>query len=232
MKKTMAIILVVGLILVTGLLVIERARVKNLEALAAIEKEKLSEREKVNSEIDHQLKSLAQVNQELEKKLAEYEKDRDEANQKLKESERRLKEIQAQVEAMTPDALVSETRRILKDSGVERIDAGARFTLAAFQKNTTRLLEWEEFSLAKIPALEEKIQVQEKINLNLQNQVFLLKESDRLWRQKITLWLEERTILNNLVTNYTKQVQSQKRQKIWTFVLGGLAGFGIYALVK
>jgi len=232
MKKTMAIILVVGLILVTGLLVIERARVKNLEALAAIEKEKLSEREKVNSEIDHQLKSLAQVNQELEKKLAEYEKDRDEANQKLKESERRLKEIQAQVEAMTPDALVSETRRILKDSGVERIDAGARFTLAAFQKNTTRLLEWEEFSLAKIPALEEKIQVQEKINLNLQNQVFLLKESDRLWRQKNTLWLEERTILNNLVTNYTKQVQSQKRQKIWTFVLGGLAGFGIYALVK
>ena len=232
MKKTMAIILVVGLILVTGLLVIERARVKNLEALAAIEKEKLSEHEKVNSEIDHQLKSLAQVNQELEKKLAEYEKDRDEANQKLKESERRLKEIQAQVEAMTPDALVSETRRILKDSGVERIDAGARFTLAAFQKNTTRLLEWEEFSLAKIPALEEKIQVQEKINLNLQNQVFLLKESDRLWRQKNTLWLEERTILNNLVTNYTKQVQSQKRQKIWTFVLGGLAGFGIYALVK
>ncbi len=232
MKKTMAIILVVGLILVTGLLVIERARVKNLEALAAIEKEKLSELEKVNSEIDHQLKSLAQVNQELEKKLAEYEKDRDEANQKLKESERRLKEIQAQVEAMTPDALVSETRRILKDSGVERIDAGARFTLAAFQKNTTRLLEWEEFSLAKIPALEEKIQVQEKINLNLQNQVFLLKESDRLWRQKNTLWLEERTILNNLVTNYTKQVQSQKRQKIWTFVLGGLAGFGIYALVK
>lgn len=232
MKKTMAIILVVGLILVTGLLVIERARVKNLEALAAIEKEKLSELEKVNSEIDHELKSLAQVNQALEKRLAEYEKEKAEANEKLKESERRLKEIQGQVEAMTPDALVSETRRILKDSGVERIDAGARFTLAAFQKNTTRLLEWEEFSLAKIPALEEKIQVQEKINLNLQNQVFLLKESDRLWRQKNTLWLEERTILNNLVTNYTKQVQSQKRQKIWTFVLGGLAGFGIYALVK
>jgi len=232
MKKMMAIILVVGLILVTGLLVIERARVKNLEALAAIEKEKLSELEKVNSDIDRELKSLAQVNQALEKRLAEYEKEKAEANEKLKESERRLKEIQGQVEAMTPDALVSETRRILKDSGVERIDAGARFTLAAFQKNTTCLLEWEEFSLVKIPALEEKIQVQEKINLNLQNQVFLLKESDRLWRQKNIVWLEERTILNNLVTNYTKQVKSQKRQKIWTFVLGGLAGFGIYALVK
>jgi len=232
MKKTMAIILVVGLAFVTGLLLVEKARVKNLEALTAIEKEKLSELEKQNSEIDQELKSLAQLNQALEKKLVEYEKAQDEANLKLKESERRLKEIQAQVEAMTPDALVSETRRILKDSGVERIDAGARFTLAAFQKNTTRLLEWEEFSLAKIPTLEEKVQIQEEINLNLQNQVFLLKESDRLWRQKNTLWLEEKAILNNLVINYTKQVRSQKRQKIWTFVLGGIAGFGIYALVK
>ncbi len=232
MKKTMAIILVIGLVLVTGLFLVEKARVKNLEALAAIEKEKISELQKQNQEIDRELKGLAQLNQALEKKLAEFEKERDEANQKLKESEQRLKEIQAQVEAMTPDALVSETRRILKDSGVERIDAGARFTLAAFQKNTTRLLEWEEFSLAKIPALEEKIQITEKINLNLQNQVFLLKESDRLWRQKNSLWLEERIILNNLVTNYAKQVRSQKRQKIWTFVLGGLAGFGIYALVK
>lgn len=232
MKKTMIAILVFGLVFMAGLLFYEQGRVSRLKAEAKGEKEKIAELEKQAKELDGQVKTLAELNKNLEVKFQGLEKEKAELLAKLRESERRLAEIQGQVEAMTPDEMVQTTRRILKDNGVEKIDAGARFSLSAFQRNTSILLQWEEFSLAKIPALEQKSQAQEKEILNLQNQVFLWKETDRLWRQKNTLWLEERTILNNLITNYTKQVQSQKRQKIWTFVLGGLAGFGIYALVK
>jgi chromosome segregation ATPase len=232
MKKTMTIILVIGLVFMTGLLLIEKARFKNLEAQSLAEKEKIEELEKQNLEIDGQLRNLAQINQTLEQKLAEYEKEKTELNQKLRESEHRLKEIQSLVATLTPDAMVQETRRILQDNGVEKIDTGARFTLVAFRKNTGILFEWEEFSLARIPTLERKIENLEKSNLNLQNQVFLWKETDRLWRQKNTLWLEEKMALNKLIINYDKQIRSQKRQKVWTFILGGLAGFGIHALIS
>ena len=232
MKKQMIAIIVAGLVLFAGLFFYEQGRVSRLKAEAKAEKEKIAELEKQAKTLDGQIKTIAELNKNLEAKFQGLEKEKAELLEKLRESEKRLAEIQGQVEAMTPDEMVQTTRRILKDSGVEKIDAGARFSLAAFKKNTSILLQWEEFSLAKIPALEEKSQVQEKEILNLQNQVFLWKESDRLWRQKNTQWLEEKTSLNSLLNNYQKQINSQKRQKIWTLLLGLAAGFGIHALVS
>ena len=232
MKKMMMVFLITGLVLLAGLFFIEKDRAKRLGAEILLEKEKLAEIENQNKTLDAQLKTIANLNQSLEKKLAALEKEKAELNQKLKESEKRLAEIQGQVEAMPPDEMVQTTRRILKDNGVEKIDAGARFSLAAFKKNTSILLQWEEFSLAKIPALEEISQVQEKEILNLQNQVFLWKETDRLWRQKNTLWLEEKKTMNRLILSYEKQTQIQKRQKWLLFGLGVLAGFGGHALLK
>jgi len=203
-----------------------------LKAEARAEKEKIAELEKQAKTLDGQIKTIAELNKNLEAKFQGLEKEKAELLAKLRESEKRLAEIQGQVEAMTPDEMVQTTRRILKDNGVEKIDVGARFSLAAFKKNTSILLQWEEFSLAKIPALEEKGRVQEKEILNLQNQVFLWKETDRLWRQKNTLWLEEKTSLNSLLNNYQKQINSQKRQKIWALLFGLAAGFGIHALVS
>jgi len=127
--------------------------------------------------------------------------------------------------------MVQTTRAILNDSGVDKIDAGARFSLAAFKANTARLMEWREFSLVKIPALEEKVQIQEKELLNLQNQVFIWKETDRLWRQKNTLWLEERTTLNSLLADYQKLINSEKRKKIHSGIGAGLIGFGLGVLI-
>jgi len=231
MKKAMIAILVFGLIFMAGLLFYEQGRVSRLKVEAKGEKEKIAELEKQAKELDGQVKTLAVLNKNLEVKFQELEKEKAELMAKLKDSEKRLAEIKGQVEAMPPDEMVQTTRRILKDNGVEKIDVGARFSLSAFQRNTSILLQWEEFSLAKIPALEQKSQVQEKEILNLQNQVFLWKESDRLWRQKNTLWLEEKTSLNALLNNYQKQINSQKRQNIWTLLFGLAAGFGIHALV-
>jgi len=232
MKKMMMVFLITGLVLLAGLFFIEKDRAKRLGAEILLEKEKLAEIENQNKTLDAQLKTIANLNQSLEKKLAALEKEKAELNQKLKESEKRLQEIQAQVAVMSPDEMVQQTRRILKDNGVEKIDVGARFTLAAFRKNIGLLLEWEEFSLVKIPALEKKAETLEKANLNLQNQVFLWKESDRLWRQKDTLWLEEKMTMNRLILSYEKQTQIQKRQKWLLFGLGVLAGFGGHALLK
>jgi len=232
MKKMMMVFLITGLVLLAGLFFIEKGRAKKLGAEIILEKEKLAEIENQNKTLDAQLKTIANLNQSLEKKLAALEKEKAELNQKLKESEKRLQEIQAQVAVMSPDEMVQQTRRILKDNGVEKIDVGARFTLAAFRKNIGLLLEWEEFSLVKIPALEKKAETLEKANLNLQNQVFLWKESDRLWRQKDTLWLEEKMTMNRLILSYEKQTQIQKRQKWLLFGLGVLAGFGGHALLK
>jgi vacuolar-type H+-ATPase subunit I/STV1 len=232
MKKQMIAIIVAGLVLFAGLFFYEQGRVSRLKAEAKAEKEKIADLEKQAKALDGQIKTIAELNKNLEAKFQGLEKEKAELLAKLRESEKRLAEIQGQVEAMTPDEMVQTTRRILKDNGVEKIDAGARFSLAAFKKNTSILLQWEEFSLAKIPALEEKGQVQEKEILNLQNQVFLWKESDRLWRQKNTIWVEEKTSLNSLLINYQKQINSQKRQKIWTLLLGLAAGFGIHALIS
>lgn len=232
MKKTMIAILVFGLVFMAGLFFYEQGRVSRLKAEAKAEKEKIAELEKQTKTLDNQIKTIAELNKNLEAKFQGLEKEKAELLAKLRESEKRLAEIQGQVEAMPPDEMVQTTRRILKDNGVEKIDAGARFSLAAFKKNTSILLQWEEFSLAKIPALETQVSVQEKEITNLQNQVFLWKETDRLWRQKNALWLEEKKIMNSLIINYEKQFQGQKRQKIWMFVLGALAGAGGHALLK
>ena len=231
MKKMMMVFLITGLVLLAGLFFIEKDRAKRLGAEILLEKEKLAEIENQNKTLDAQLKTIANLNQSLEKKLAALEKEKAELNQKLKESEKRLQEIQAQVAVMSPDEMVQQTRRILKDNGVEKIDVGARFTLAAFRKNIGLLLEWEEFSLVKIPALEKKAETLEKANLNLQNQVFLWKESDRLWRQKNALWLEERTTMNSLLADYQKLINSEKRKKIYGSIGAGLIGFGLGALI-
>ncbi|MEM3453410.1 MAG: hypothetical protein QW835_07305, partial [Candidatus Hadarchaeum sp.] len=106
------------------------------------------------------------------------------------------------------------------------------FSLAAFRKNASILLEWEEFSLARIPLLEQKTEVLEKENLHLRNQVFLWKEADRLWQRKSTLWLEEKVVMKGLIINYERQISSQKRQKWYFLALGTLAGFAGHALLK
>ena len=226
MKKTMILILAIGLVFSLGLILIEEQRIRNLQAEAGTARERIAGLEKQNQGLDVRLQMISRMNAELEDKLAAMEKEKAEVVTKLRDSEKRLKEIQGQVEAMTPDDMVQETRRILRDIGVEKIEVGAKFYLSAFRKNTGCLKEWEEFSLVKIPALAEKDRVQEREILNLQNQVFLWKENDRLWRSKNTLWLEERTTMNNLIINYEKQLRSQKRQRIWAFILGGLAGLG------
>jgi len=229
MKREMTVVLVVLVLALAALLYIEHGRLGKLQAEARAAKENLARLEKENHAL---IRMYGKMAGDLERKLSELEKEKAEILSRLRESESRLRSFQHQVEAMTPDELVSETRRILKDSGVEKIDAGARFSLSAFRKNTIILKEWEEFSLAKIPALEAQIRIQEKEKTNLQNQVLVWKETDRLWRQKNTLWLEEKMTLNSLISSYEKQLRSQKRQKVLTFVLGALAGAGGYALLK
>jgi len=230
-KMVIIAIIIIALIM-AGLYVHEKQTNTKLQGKTAESKEKIAELEKVSTELDGRIKQMVSLNQELEKKYQVLEAEKSAITEKLKQTEKNLAAIQGQVEAMTPDEMVQTTRAILNDSGVEKIDAGARFSLAAFQKNTARLMEWREFSLVKIPTLEEKVRIQEKEILNLQNQVFLWKETDRLWRQKNTLWLEEKSSLNSLLNNYQKQINSQKRQKIWTLLLGLAAGFGIHALVS
>ena len=232
--KMIIIAIIIFALIMAGLYIHEKQTNTKLQGKTAESKEKIAELEKVSTELDGRIKQMVSLNQELEKKYQVLEAEKSIISEKLRQSEKNLAAIQGQVEAMTPDEdeLVQVTRAILNDSGVEKIDAGARFSLAAFKANTARLMEWREFSLVKIPTLEEKVMIQEKEILNLENQVFIWKETDRLWRQKNTLWLEEKSSLNSLLNNYQKQINSQKRQKIWTLLLGLAAGFGIHALVS
>ena len=229
--KMIIIAIIIFALIMAGLYIHEKQTNTKLQGKTAESKEKIAELEKVSTELDGRIKQMVSLNQELEKKYQVLEAEKSIISEKLRQSEKNLAAIQGQVEAMTPDELVQVTRAILNDSGVEKIDAGARFSLAAFQKNTARLMEWREFSLVKIPTLEEKVRIQEKEILNLENQVFIWKETDRLWRQKNTLWLEERTTLNSLLADYQRLINSEKRKKIYGSIGAGLIGFGLGALI-
>jgi len=229
--KMVIIAIVIIALIMAGLFCYEKQKNTKLQSKIAESKEKIAELEKISAELDGRIKQMVSMNQELEKKYQVLEAEKSAITEKLKQSEKNLAAIQGQVEAMTPDEMVQTTRAILNDSGVDKIDAGARFSLAAFKANTARLMEWREFSLVKIPALEEKVQIQEKELLNLQNQVFIWKETDRLWRQKNTLWLEERTTLNSLLADYQKLINSEKRKKIHSGIGAGLIGFGLGVLI-
>jgi len=229
--KMVIIAIIIFALIMAGLYIHEKQTNTKLQGKTAESKEKIAELEKVSTELDGRIKQMVSLNQELEKKYQVLEAEKSAITEKLKQTEKNLAAIQGQVEAMTPDEMVQTTRAILNDSGVDKIDAGARFSLAAFQKNTARLMEWREFSLVKIPTLEEKVRIQEKEILNLQNQVFLWKETDRLWRQKNTVWLEEKNTLNGLLAEYQKLVNSEKRKKIYGSIGAGLIGFGLGALI-
>jgi cell division protein FtsL len=229
--KMIIIAIIIFALIMAGLYNHEKQTNTKLQGKTAESKEKIAELEKISTELDGRIKQMVSLNQELEKKYQVLEAEKSAITEKLKQTEKNLAAIQGQVEAMTPDEMVQTTRAILNDSGVDKIDAGARFSLAAFKANTARLMEWREFSLVKIPALEEKVQIQEKELLNLQNQVFIWKETDRLWRQKNTLWLEERTTLNSLLADYQKLINSEKRKKIHSGIGAGLIGFGLGVLI-
>jgi len=229
--KMIIIAIIIFALIMAGLYNHEKQTNTKLQGKTAESKEKIAELEKISTELDGRIKQMVSLNQELEKKYQVLEAEKSIISEKLKQAEKNLAAIQGQVEAMTPDELVQVTRAILNDSGVEKIDAGARFSLAAFQKNTARLMEWREFSLVKIPTLEEKVRIQEKEILNLENQVFIWKETDRLWRQKNTVWLEEKNTLNGLLAEYQKLVNSEKRKKIYGSIGAGLIGFGLGALI-
>ena len=229
--KMIIIAIIIFALIMAGLYIHEKQTNTKLQGKTAESKEKIAELEKISTELDGRIKQMVSLNQELEKKYQVLEAEKSIISEKLKQAEKNLAAIQGQVEAMTPDEMVETARAILNDSGIEKIDAGARFSLAAFQKNTARLMEWREFSLVKIPALEEKVRIQEKEILNLENQVFIWKETDRLWRQKNTLWLEERTTLNSLLADYQRLINSEKRKKIYGSIGAGLIGFGLGALI-
>ena len=229
--KMIIIAIIIFALIMAGLYIHEKQTNTKLQGKTAESKEKIAELEKVSTELDGRIKQMVSLNQELEKKYQVLEAEKSIISEKLKQAEKNLAAIQGQVEAMTPDEMVETARAILNDSGIEKIDAGARFSLAAFQKNTARLMEWREFSLVKIPALEEKVRIQEKEILNRENQVFIWKETDRLWRQKNTLWLEERTTLNSLLADYQRLINSEKRKKIYGSIGAGLIGFGLGALI-
>ena len=229
--KMIIIAIIIFALIMAGLYIHEKQTNTKLQGKTAESKEKIAELEKVSTELDGRIKQMVSLNQELEKKYQVLEAEKSIISEKLKQAEKNLAAIQGQVEAMTPDEMVQTTRAILNDSGVDKIDAGARFSLAAFQKNTARLMEWREFSLVKIPTLEEKVRIQEKELLNLQNQVFLWKETDRLWRQKNTLWAEERAVMNSLLTDYQKLINSEKRKKVYSSVVGALVGVSLGYLI-
>lgn len=229
--KKMTIGLAVLALALAALLYIEHGRLGKLQAEARAAKEKLADLEKENHALDVRLRMYVKMAGDLEKKLSELEKEKSLVVARLRESESRLRDIQHQVEAMTPDELVQTTRSILKNNGVDKIDSGARFSMAAFKKNTTILLQWQEYITEKIPLLEEKANIQEKEILNLQNQVFLWEETDRLWRQKNTIWAEEKATLNSLLIDYQKMINSEKRKKLYSSVVGGLVGLGLGILI-
>jgi hypothetical protein len=92
-------------------------------------------------------------------------------------------------------------------------------------------MEWRINSAWQDSGIRKKVRIQEKEILNLENQVFIWKETDRLWRQKNTVWLEEKNTLNGLLAEYQKLVNSEKRKKIYGSIGAGLIGFGLGALI-
>jgi len=118
-------------------------------------------------------------------KYSELEKQKESVDVALKESDARLKEIEAQVVAMPACDLVLNIQEIIGNTGVSQTEAGMIFTYEASQATASRLFQWREFSLVKIPKLEEKIKIQEDQIINLGFQISTWEGKEKIWKKKI-----------------------------------------------
>ena len=219
MKNTLIIILVIVSIVLLVFAIYTKQKVKEAkDTIASLELEAY--------QLTTQLQLLEKINADYKQKYSELEKQKAVIDVALKESEARLEQIEAQVVAIPTCDLVLNIQDIIGDTGVFQTETGMIFTYEASQKTAARLFQWREFSLVKIPKLEEKIKIQENQIANLGFQLSTWEAKEKIWKKQNSVWLQEKTIMNDLIIDYSKKLSAQKKKSKLTSALFLLAGIG------
>lgn len=226
MKNTLIIILViVSIVLLVFAIYTKRQDIK-LQQKVKEAKDTIASLELEAYQLTTQLQLLDKINADYRKRFAELEKQKELVDAALKESNAKLKDIELQVAAMSPNELVTNIQNVIKDSGVTQTESGFVFSLVAAQKTASKLLQWREFSLVTIPKLEEKIRIQENQIANLTFQISTWEGKEKIWKKENTLWLQEKNVMNSLILDYEKKLSSHKKKSKWSSALLFLAGIG------
>lgn len=226
MKNILIVVLIVIVIILLVFTINTKSQEKKLQQKIKEAKDLISSLELEAHQLNTQLQLLEKINSDYKQKYSELEKQKEAVNIALKESDARLKEIEAQVVAMPVCDLVLNIQDIIGDTGVTQTEAGMIFTYEASQKTAARLFQWREFSLVKIPKLEEKIKIQEGQITNLGFQISTWEAKEKIWKKQNSIWLQEKTIMNELIIDYGKKMSAQKKKSKLTSALFLLAGIG------
>jgi len=226
MKNTVIVCLIIIIIILLVFTITTRNQSKKLEQKIKESKELINSLEHEAAQLTTQIQLLEKINADYKQKYAELEKQKAVIDVALKESETRLEQIEAQIVAMPVCDLVLNIQDIIGDTGVTQTEAGMIFTYEASQKTAARLFQWREFSLVKIPKLEEKIKIQEGQITNLGFQISTWEAKEKIWKKQNSIWLQEKTIMNELIIDYGKKMSAQKKKSKLTSALFLLAGIG------
>jgi DNA repair exonuclease SbcCD ATPase subunit len=224
MKNTLIVILIIVVIALLVFILYDKNQDKKLQQKIKEAQELIASLELETHQLNTQLQLLDKINADYKQKYSELEKQKEAVNAALKESDARLKEIEAQVVAMPACDLVLNIQDIIGDTGVFQTEAGMIFTYSASQATASRLFQWREFSLVKIPKLEEKVKIQEDQITNLTFQISTWEGKEKIWKKENAIWLQEKATLNGLVLDYEKQLSKQKKRSKWSSALIFLAG--------
>ena len=226
MKNILIVVLIVIVIILLVFTINTKSQEKKLQQKIKEAKDLISSLELEAHQLNTQLQLLEKINSDYKQKYSELEKQKEAVNIALKESDARLKEIEAQVVAMPSCDLVLNIQEIIGNTGVFQTEAGMIFTYEASQATASRLFQWREFSLVKIPKLEEKIKIQENQITNLGFQLSTWEAKEKIWKKQNSIWLQEKTIMNDLIIDYGKKLSAQKKKSKLTSALFFLAGIG------
>jgi cell division protein FtsL len=226
MKNILILALVIIVIILLVFTITTRNQEKKLQQKIKEAQDSISSLEHEAAQLTTQIQLLEKINADYKQKYAELEKQKAVIDVALKESETRLEQIEAQIVAMPVCDLVLNIQDIIGDTGVTQTEAGMIFTYEASQKPAARLFQWREFSLVKIPKLEEKIKIQEGQITNLGFQISTWEAKEKIWKKQNSIWLQEKTIMNDLIIDYGKKLSAQKKKSKLTSALVFLAGIG------
>jgi hypothetical protein len=200
-----------------------------LKRLKAIEE---TERVKI-ADLELRDRMLTAANLDLDKKNAGLEAD----VARVQEEKRQLKAerdasraetaaLKAKILDGPPEYVLAEHQRILDTREIWLIPTGAEFSLAAFRKNGSVVVEWEQWKFTLIPNLERDLTKTEGQVVTLQVEVSNFKLKDINWGEKERGWNDQRLSFETIIKSKNDYIALKKRESIFSTILkvgGGVA---------
>lgn len=135
----------------------ERARSAKVFEKQALEIEKVTKKF-INKKLEEN-KALEKDNKEKDKIIAKVKAENVKIEKELGESAERLEELERKIEIAPPDTLLGIVQQVLNTNEIWfNADKGVfEFSLAAFRAVAVKLVDWEDFTLAREPKYKMQI---------------------------------------------------------------------------